>query len=211
MWDPGGETVAWCSQSRKEKWARWRGPSLQDEGGEHGWRAWGKVQACTRVFPIGKKTDVFDLWMLVLLKPEEMSGFFYFLQMISSIFIKLVSTGKEITWRVLKTFIVQSSFLLENTSLETVLKRVCLFPLADPMSVGGDSALEPEALPTGQPPEWVQFRKSNPGVAWVKMLWIPEVNGELFQDSFFFLLASIIEISLINEQDNSSDSPTQHR
>lgn len=85
--------------------------------------------------------------------------------MISSIFIKLVSTGKEVTWRVLKTFIVQSSFLLENTSLETVLKGVCLFPLADPRSVGGDSALEPEALPTGQPPEGVQFRKSNPGVA----------------------------------------------
>lgn len=85
--------------------------------------------------------------------------------MVSSMFIKLLSTGKEVTWGVLKTFIVQSSFLLENTSLETVLKGVCLFPLADPMSVGWDSALEPETRPTGQPPEWVQFRKSNPGVA----------------------------------------------
>lgn len=48
--------------------------------------------------------------------------------MVSSMFIKLLSTGKEVTWGVLKTFIVQSSFLLEKHKFGDSSQRGLLVP-----------------------------------------------------------------------------------
>lgn len=105
-----------------------------------------------------KKIYVLALWMLMILKPEETSAFVIFAN--DMFHIHKASKHQEISnLGSFKSFyFMEVLSLKKNMSLDTILKGVCLFPLADPGSVGWDSALEPEALPAGQPPEGVQFR-----------------------------------------------------